>query len=62
MSVIRDHDAISFECDECGDTFEPSLAVSNENFHEVWNEAKDEGWQARKDGGDWTHQCPECRA
>lgn len=45
-----------FECDECGDAFE-----NEGSFGEVWAEAKEEGWIARKDGDYWRHICPSCQ-
>lgn len=59
MSTDRQYGHIIIECDgDCdGTTF--MLGVGDP-FENVWNEAKEEGWTARKDGLTWRHYCPHC--
>jgi hypothetical protein len=54
--IVRQYGKIIFECDECGDTFESNTR----EFDEAWENAKDEGWRAYKEDGEWCHSCPDC--
>jgi hypothetical protein len=59
MSVSQnyaDH-TTTFECDECGDTFE----ADGFNFHDAYEEYKDNGGIARNVGDKWEHRCRDCR-
>jgi hypothetical protein len=47
----------TFGCDECGVTFE----ADSLDFHEAYEEFKDNGGIARLSGGDWEHRCEYCR-
>lgn len=47
---------ITFECDECGKTFEADTS----DFDDALDDFKDHGGCARFDGGDWVHLCEEC--
>ncbi len=46
-----------FECDECGDTFE----ADGLDFHDAYDEYKENGGTARLQGGDWEHRCEDCK-
>lgn len=54
---------IAFSCDRCPETYEPpklGLGSEQREWTDVWEDAKAEGWRARKIGGEWQHHCPEC--
>jgi predicted RNA-binding Zn-ribbon protein involved in translation (DUF1610 family) len=57
MSLTRDHDNITFECDDCGETFE----TDTNDVYAAYQDAKSNGWIAVKTGACWEHQCPDCR-
>ena len=50
---------ITFECDECGETFE----ADGLDFYDALDEFKDNGGVARLDGdgGEWRHLCGDCQ-
>lgn len=47
---------IIFECDVCGDVFEPGTG----NFREALVSLQNESWKARKVGDVWNHSCSKC--
>lgn len=49
-------DNSTFVCDDCGD----ELPCAGTDFYPALEEAKDNGWRARREGGDWLHLCPDC--
>lgn len=58
MSISRDGDLITFECDgeRCNEFLDPvsySFSYAMTIFH-------DENWKARKLEGEWKHFCPSC--
>lgn len=56
MASDRQHGKIVFECDACDATFDGKSG----DWDEVWNDAKAEGWKAKKLGRTWHHACPDC--
>jgi predicted RNA-binding Zn-ribbon protein involved in translation (DUF1610 family) len=67
MSNAKAEHGFAFECDDCGDTWEPprlGRGSTSRDFAESWELAKDEGWRAHKAtqrGLDtWKHRCPKC--
>lgn len=55
---FQGYDQHEFECDSphCEETFS-----GEGTFKEVWDEAKRDGWKAKKDDDDvWCHYCPAC--
>lgn len=56
MTSGRIHRMAYIECDglHCHET------VEGDNFTELWNEAKTDGWRCRQIHGVWLHYCPEC--
>lgn len=56
MSITRNHNEVSFECDACNDT----LATGLTDFTEAYAYAKREGWRAIKINGEWEHRCSDC--
>ena len=60
MSTERVGRRMEFICDECDASSEDFDA---DDFKIEWDELKDEGWRAYKDGrGIWCHVCPDCRS
>ena len=59
MSITKNYAdrTTTFECDECGDTFE----ADSLDFGDAYDEYKDHGGTARLNGGDWEHRCRDCR-
>lgn len=55
--IDRQHGHLVIECDCCDETYEGASA----DWEDVWPAAKENGWKARKIGGEWVHACPECR-
>lgn len=54
----RQNGQFVFECDGCGDVFEPD----GEEFSRAVRSLKYEGWKISKDNDTWTHLCPNCRS
>ena len=53
------HDIRCLSCDSCG---ENGGEFDSDDFHEMVEAAKADGWLIRKDSDDqWEHYCPECR-
>jgi hypothetical protein len=48
---------ILVECDSCSEVFEGD---EDQEWNEVWPEAKREGWRTKKIANDWVHGCPKC--
>lgn len=57
MSIHRDRGVLTFECDSCDELFEWHDV---EEFGAAWNDAKHQGWRAKKIGTEWVHTCPDC--
>lgn len=50
----------NLRCDECG--FDQDDIFARNEFHEMIESAKSEGWQVKMDSaGEWKHTCPDCR-
>lgn len=56
MAFIKCDFGYDFECGSCGEIefFEGDI------FQQAWAAAKESGWRAFKDDGEWCHSCPEC--
>lgn len=68
MSSTKTKSGFAFECDgkDCGEAFEPPTlgrGSAPRNFSESLEDAKEEGWVARKDQktNEWRHFCPDCK-
>jgi hypothetical protein len=57
MTMIRIHKQVVFECDGCGDTFDAGTS----DFDDAYHAAKQEGWVAFNNDGDWEHRCEDCK-
>lgn len=55
--IDRQGGNLVFECDSCNETLESATS----DFSSAWNQAKRDGWRAKKTGEEWTHECPTCR-
>jgi len=44
-------------CDGCDESYN----YRSYDFMDVVENARDDGWQAKKVDGDWEHYCPECQ-
>jgi uncharacterized C2H2 Zn-finger protein len=56
MTIHREPNRIMIECDSCDEIFNGS----SDDFAEVWDEAKADGWKAAKIVGEWMHGCARC--
>lgn len=58
MTLIRHYRdrTMSFECDQCGEEFD----TDTDDFHDALAEAKDNGWKAQIELGEWQHFCENC--
>lgn len=54
--IHRQKGTIQLECDSCGEICDRT----GQEFLDIWNEAKADGWKARKIGDVWVHTCPDC--
>jgi hypothetical protein len=45
-----------FHCDSCSECFESET----DDFKTAWENAKRDGWRAKKVGTEWVHECPNC--
>jgi len=55
--IDRQHGRVLIECDSCDEVFE---GERGEEFKDVWNSAKRDGWTTRQIAGEWLHGCPKC--
>ena len=55
--IDRQNGDLVFECDSCGEV----LQTETSDFNSAWNQAKRDGWRARKVGTEWAHECPNCK-
>jgi hypothetical protein len=55
--IDRQKDRIVVECDSCDET---RASEDGETFTDFWNNAKRDGWKAKRIGADWLHACPQC--
>jgi hypothetical protein len=61
------HNDVTFCCDVCGEVREPGGGArlgrgsAPRDWSEEWEDAKAEGWRARKVGDTWMHYCSDCR-
>lgn len=55
--IDRQHDKILIECDSCDEVFS---GEAGDEFIDVWNAAKRDGWRTRKIADEWLHGCPKC--
>ena len=53
----RREDTCAFVCDECGEEYD----LPYMDFTDALSAAKDDGWRAVLDGGEWRHLCEDCR-
>jgi hypothetical protein len=56
--IDRQGNRILIECDSCDEVFEGD---EDDEFAQVWNQAKRDGWRTKKIGSDWVHGCPKCK-
>jgi predicted RNA-binding Zn-ribbon protein involved in translation (DUF1610 family) len=54
--IDRQNGNLVFECDQCGEALESETS----DFSFAWNQAKRDGWRAKKIGAEWVHECPNC--
>jgi hypothetical protein len=54
--ITRQHGNLVFECDTCDEVLESATS----DFGAAWNQAKRDGWRAKKIGTEWVHECPNC--
>jgi len=54
--IDRQNGDVVFECDMCGEVLESATS----DFNSAWNQAKRDGWRAKKIGTEWAHECPKC--
>ena len=52
----RREDTCTFVCDDCGVEHQ----LDGTDFFDALEAAKDDGWRARQESGDWVHLCPDC--
>lgn len=57
MTLHKEDDATTFECDDCGET---ETFLMGETFEDMIYQLKAEGWTITKEHGDWFHYCKEC--
>jgi hypothetical protein len=56
--IDRQHGAIIFECDGCGE----SLNTECHDFNEALYSLRTHDWKAKKEAGAiWCHYCPGCK-
>jgi hypothetical protein len=64
VSVDRSSAGFEFWCDRCGVARPPGKlgrGSFKREFIEEWQDAKDEGWRARRGADEkWQHLCPDC--
>lgn len=56
MAIDRQHNKVLIECDSCTEVFDGE----SDDFKEVWDAAKRDGWRTRKIADEWLHGCPKC--
>jgi len=56
--LIKENCQFGWTCDECENDTE--MFSPNDDFGEVWNDLKEEGWRAYQEDGEWKHKCPDC--
>lgn len=66
MTSYRVKSGFAFECDGCGEVYEPpqlGRGSAPRTFSESLEDAKQDGWVARKDPTkkEWTHFCGRCK-
>ncbi len=61
--IDRQNGDVVFECDTCGEVLESATS----DFNSAWNQAKRDGWRAKKlapiglrGEPEWVHECPKC--
>lgn len=54
--IERQSGFVIFHCDTCPEV----LDTDTEDFDPAWAEAKEVGWRAYKEAGEWCHACPAC--
>lgn len=61
MSIERRNGSVVIVCDSdrCPEEF---VGPRGEQFKDVWDQAKQDGWRTRKIAGEWLHGCPKCGA
>lgn len=55
--IDRQGGKVLIECDSCDEVFS---GEPGDEFKDVWNSAKREGWRTRQIAGEWLHGCPKC--
>ena len=55
--IDRQGHKILIECDSCSEVF---TGEEDQEFAEVWAEAKRDGWRTRKIAEEWVHGCRKC--
>jgi hypothetical protein len=55
--IDRQGGRILIECDSCVEVFE---GEKGEEWKEIWQRAKDDGWRSKQIGSDWVHGCEKC--
>lgn len=58
MTIIKDGRERAIECDECPTTTDP---FDRDDFQQMVDTAKADGWLIKQEGGEWTHKCPDCK-
>lgn len=56
--IDRQHGRLVLTCDSCDEEFDGDW--STDEFDDMWDAAKLEGWAARKIAREWQHGCPDC--
>lgn len=56
--LTRLYGKISFECDGCCEV----LDTNTKEFDEALERLRSEDWKCRKNGKEWSHYCPGCKA
>ncbi len=58
MTILKDGRERAIECDECPATTDP---FDKDDFNQMVETAKKDGWSIKLVGGEWSHRCPDCK-
>lgn len=57
MSVERESDRVWLACDSCGET---SSIMPSDEFQDLIDQCKMDGWTISRPNGHWQHHCDSC--
>ena len=55
--ILKDYDEFHLICDYCGE----EANMPFEEFYDVIDYKKENGWKNKKEKGNWFDVCPECQ-